>query len=918
MAEDGKVSFSDEFDIPSFIKGFEDLYKSYAVVIDKMKAKAGEMSGALQSTKAPSTGAEMKETVQAIENANKLAQSYIKTKEEASKLKDEISKLKEEEAKLAKEQKQAADTEAKRLQAIKNATGEIQTEGRAIGDLVRELRALMKTDTSALSPTQIDALNKKIAVLKNDVKETRQAMKYLDPGEILSGWIKLGQGVVGTFSAVTGAMTLFGVENKNIQEIQKKSMALIQVMMGLEQARQLLIDGGGIKMIKTLWSTTQAHLLETLTIKAKTTATVESTVAENANTAAKSKGGIVTKAITGLTWLWNAALAANPIVAIIVAIGALAVGIYALTRAMNSETEAEKKNRLEKQANLEIQNEVNDKTGESIGKIKALQAVVNDTTLSEKNRIDALKQLKKETGGAVTITDLSTESLKTLNSEIETHISMLQKQAEAEAWVQKYQEGYKKLIDYQTDLTKSTSTGIKGYVLSIGDFFTGLDMKTKIAGQNQKDNIKEQTVLNDIYLEGIKKTMEFQIDGNRGDLKDRSAIINKQKERNANEKHYIESLEQRGDKIMDINKSEEILVKSEKTDIQTMQELNKLERERLNIKRAQISAASDVIAQNAGGAEPGVPSAVAMNDREILSDEMLLDKKAKIEAAKKEMLNEGTAQLIAIWETEAQLKMDAADAALEADQVEIDRHQAKLDRLNEELAIEDEKAKKGIANNKTKIQNEIATEKSLQDIDKKKQELDRQTKQKAFDEKKKATKASLTLDYIQQLAAIALTASGLGLWGIAYGIIMGGLATVAYYQNLQTVNAEKLTFAKGGSVKLKGKRHSEGGISIGNNMEAEDGERLSIFSRDATKRNEKDIMGFTEAVNQNKLNQWYLNKSLNVPVIINNDFKRLQEIQEQTMNEQKKTNEYLYNMGSVISNDGKHIMRPDGSRINYC
>lgn len=50
----------------------------------------------------------------------------------------------------------------------------------------------------------------------------------------------------------------------------------------------------------------------------------------------------VTKAITALQWLWNAAMMANPIGLIIGAVAALTVGVIALTSAFSSQTDAER------------------------------------------------------------------------------------------------------------------------------------------------------------------------------------------------------------------------------------------------------------------------------------------------------------------------------------------------------------------------------------------------------------------------------------------------------------------------------------------------------------------------------------------------------------------------------------------------
>lgn len=176
----------------------------------------------------------------------------------------------------------------------------------------QEMKELQIAMSRASDPTEFKRLEAEFAILRNDMKDTSMAMKYLDPGELLGGWVKMTQGLVGSFAAVTGAMSLFGGESEEIQKIEKKSMALIQTMMGLEQARQLLIDGGSRAQMKALFQTTAAQITYALSIKTVDKATGEVIVKQN---------------------LWNKAMKSAPIFLIIGAIAGLTVGMAALYNA---------------------------------------------------------------------------------------------------------------------------------------------------------------------------------------------------------------------------------------------------------------------------------------------------------------------------------------------------------------------------------------------------------------------------------------------------------------------------------------------------------------------------------------------------------------------------------------------------------
>jgi len=107
-----------------------------------------------------------------------------------------------------------------------------------------------------------------------------------------------------------------------------------------------------------------------------TVATEASIVAENQSTASKAKGIAVTGAKTAATglataaqWLWNTAIMANPIAALVVVIAAATAGIFAFTKMLMDSSEennkaAEKTKALEKELDKESQTLA--KTGKAV------------------------------------------------------------------------------------------------------------------------------------------------------------------------------------------------------------------------------------------------------------------------------------------------------------------------------------------------------------------------------------------------------------------------------------------------------------------------------------------------------------------------------------------------------------------------
>lgn len=200
---------------------------------------------------------------------------------------------------------------------------------KSLKDMRLEIKLLtdqMSAAGAAGDKATFDKLKMAIGELKNDMRDLTVNMKAADPGELLSNFIKLGQGAVGAFAGITGAMSLFGDKSEAIQEIEKKANVLIQTMIGLEQARALLIDKGNIAKMKGM-------LLSIKTQYQEITATWDAYTAKKAETAA-------TEGATVAQWLWNAAMNANPIGLAVAAIVALVAGVYALTVAFDDSSDA--------------------------------------------------------------------------------------------------------------------------------------------------------------------------------------------------------------------------------------------------------------------------------------------------------------------------------------------------------------------------------------------------------------------------------------------------------------------------------------------------------------------------------------------------------------------------------------------------
>jgi hypothetical protein len=186
-----------------------------------------------------------------------------------------------------------------------------QAEG-AVGSFKKQLKdatAELVNMSMKFGESSVEAQNaaKKVAGLKDAIGDAKALADTFNPDK---KFVALGgalQGATAGFSALQGAMGLFGSESDDLN----KTLMKVQSAMALQQG----ISGifGAIDSFKLLKTEVMGF-------------------------------GIVQKAVTAGQWLWNAAMAANPIGAIVAVVAALIAGIVALTSWLIKSSDAAKQN----------------------------------------------------------------------------------------------------------------------------------------------------------------------------------------------------------------------------------------------------------------------------------------------------------------------------------------------------------------------------------------------------------------------------------------------------------------------------------------------------------------------------------------------------------------------------------------------
>jgi chemotaxis protein histidine kinase CheA len=182
----------------------------------------------------------------------------------------------------------------------------------AVGSFKKQLKeatAELVNMSMKFGESSVEAQNaaKKVASLKDAIGDAKALADTFNPDK---KFVALGgalQGATAGFSALQGAMGLFGSDSEELN----KTLLKVQSAMALQQG----ISGvfGAIDSFKLLKTEVMGFT-------------------------------IVQKIVTAGQWLWNAAMAANPIGAIVAVVAALIAGIVALTSWLIKSSDAAKQN----------------------------------------------------------------------------------------------------------------------------------------------------------------------------------------------------------------------------------------------------------------------------------------------------------------------------------------------------------------------------------------------------------------------------------------------------------------------------------------------------------------------------------------------------------------------------------------------
>lgn len=301
------------------------------------------------------------------------------------------------------------DRISERFAKIENSTAPLKKKLRALQAMIGQMNFDGMIDNDVFV-----RMTAKAAEMKDALGDAAQAVRLMSSDTAkLDAIIKGMQGITGVASIATGAISLLGTENEDLERAMLKVQSAIAITNGVQQVANILNKDSILMLkLKDFWSKALAKdtAKQTASTIANNTVTKASTTATNLNTVAEIANTTATKGSTIAQNAWNVAKAIGKAMfgdftgLLLVGVGALTT--YALATS-NSTDEQEKQTKSigkTKDAVKEFASTVAQNCGKQIAQLQTLTTQYSALhTETEKN--DFINKHRKEIESVVGATD---------------------------------------------------------------------------------------------------------------------------------------------------------------------------------------------------------------------------------------------------------------------------------------------------------------------------------------------------------------------------------------------------------------------------------------------------------------------------------------------------------------------------------
>lgn len=175
---------------------------------------------------------------------------------------------------------------------------------KTLGSLKEELEAInSELEQVEVGSKEFVKLSDRARATSSEIKTLEKTFEGLEPQQKTEAFVKGFEGIAGAVAVTAGSLQLFGVESERVGQLEEKVQGAIAIAIGARSVAE-----GAL----------QARIAARI-------------IAEKA-------AAVSTKVLTVAQRIYNAVLAANPIFLLVTVIAAVTTGIYALSKALKSNT----------------------------------------------------------------------------------------------------------------------------------------------------------------------------------------------------------------------------------------------------------------------------------------------------------------------------------------------------------------------------------------------------------------------------------------------------------------------------------------------------------------------------------------------------------------------------------------------------
>lgn len=325
---------------------------------------------------------------------------------------------------------------------MKQELRQTQTAATELENIWRNLTQAEKQSAAGQEMRQkIDMLIQRGGQLKDTMTDVGNAMKFQsNDTAALSSVVSGVQAVTAAAQVASGAMHMLGMSNDEAAEAQKKLMAAMSIANGLQTIQNALQKESALMMGI---AATKTSLMAAATA-VKTAATKGDTIA--------------TKAAAVAQWAWNAAMAANPIGAAILACAALAAAIYALHGKLTAMTDAQKGAKAAMEQFTAANAQAVQSTAKAALELKHYQIAIDKFNGSAEEEKRLLDEINQKYGDQIGQMNSLADAKKHMAEVSSLYMEMLRAEARASSLAAAYGDTYAKMITGEISVEQGTAT----------------------------------------------------------------------------------------------------------------------------------------------------------------------------------------------------------------------------------------------------------------------------------------------------------------------------------------------------------------------------------------------------------------------------------------------------------------------------